>query len=390
MPACAKNDLGLKFPRLSRGINLHHLLNWPEVDGDGTRISYRWPPFSGPSYQLADSELALIRSIGFDFLRITADPGILIMASGERFEFLVAYVKRLLDRLFAAGFNVVLDLHPVAVNPDFAPLRLVEDRRAERFQSYCRMVRRLAAALSTLPAEKFALELMNEPWLSTQPQQARWPQMLEELHACAREAAPNLPLVLTGPDWSSAAALTYLDPSPYRNSNVLYTFHYYDPHAYTHQGVEGDENELVAGLHWPASVENAQEALQGALARAEERPGFGLRQKRDVKKSLNDFIAASHDMARMRDAFAAVAAWSDAHFIPRERIFLGEFGCVSESHGVMIPNRLAWLTAVRKIAETFQFPWAFWAYKGYGRMALVEQGRIDWPTVEALGLRHDE
>ncbi len=389
-PAHARDVSASTFPRLSRGVNFHHLLNWPEMDGAGARASYRWPPFAGPSFQISDNELALLKRIGFDFIRVTADPGILTTASDQRFEFLAAHIRALIERLFSTGFKAVLDLHPVGLNPDYAPLRLVEDSRSETFQAYCRMAGRLAGALAGLPAENFALELMNEPWLSTPPQQARWPQMLHELHARARDAAPNLPLVLTGPDWSSAEALTKLDPSPYRDSNVLYTFHYYDPHAYTHQGVERDENEFVAGLHWPVSPDNAREALQAALGRAEDRPGFALRKKQDVRKSLNAFIASAHDAARVKAAFAAVAEWAQANHISRERILLGEFGCVSESHGVPTPDRLDWLTAIRRTAEEFQFPWAFWAYKGYGHMALVEQDRMDWAAIEALGLRHDQ
>lgn len=376
------------FPRLSHGVNLHQLLNWPEITEGGRDRAYVWPPFAQPSYSIRDSELAQLRAIGFDFLRVTADPGILISSTGDRGAFLLEHIRRVVTRLLGAGFKVVLDLHPVAANPPYAPVRVVE--RSPTFEAYCDMTGRVAGALADLPLDRFALELMNEPWLSSAAQQARWPKMLVALHDHARRAAPDLPLVLTGADWSSARALASLDPAPFRDSNVLYTFHYYDPHSFTHQGVEGDENAPVAGLGWPVSAAGAAEALQAALRRAEDAPGFGLQKRQELARAFQKLAREPHGAGRIEADFDSVANWAQANAIPIERIFLGEFGCVSKAHEVATPNRLEWLSAVRKAAEARRIPWALWAYKGYGGMGLVGDHGVDWPVIAALGLRHAE
>lgn len=54
-------------PRLHRGISIHHLMNWPEVDGQGSAFRYLWPPFAGPGYQISAAELLALRRTGFDF-----------------------------------------------------------------------------------------------------------------------------------------------------------------------------------------------------------------------------------------------------------------------------------------------------------------------------------
>ncbi|MFG1379824.1 hypothetical protein V5F85_23605, partial [Xanthobacter autotrophicus ATCC 700551] len=37
-------------PRLVRGLNAHHLLNWPEQVLNGEEFNYLWPPFQQQKY----------------------------------------------------------------------------------------------------------------------------------------------------------------------------------------------------------------------------------------------------------------------------------------------------------------------------------------------------
>ncbi len=84
-PALAKTATPKQaYPKLRRGMNFHHLLNWPEVKENGARLDYVWPPFAAPAYELHDAELARLRMLGFDFLRVTAAPSIFIVSPGAR------------------------------------------------------------------------------------------------------------------------------------------------------------------------------------------------------------------------------------------------------------------------------------------------------------------
>jgi hypothetical protein len=382
----------MTFPRLTRGINLHHLLNWPDTTPGKGRIEYVWPPFETVNYKISDDELSRLKAMRFDFLRVTADPSIFLASGNGKREHLIRLVRQTVNRFIGAGFNVIFDLHPVAVNPDYAPLKIIENIDSPVFRAYADLVEQMARSLNDLPRERFAFELMNEPWLDSRAEVARWQPMLELLHAHARHGSATLPLILGGAQWSSARALVQLDLRPFKGSNVLYTFHYYDPHTFTHQGVGGDEGAFLGGLQWPPAHDNIVRVRDAAFVRIEttnNSPAVVRRNKDITRKLLTDYELAAHDRQCLHDDFAAVAKWAAQRGIPPQRIFLGEFGCVNAANNIPLgEDRARWLRAVRDAAEEFGFAWALWAYKGYGGMALLDnKDQIDIAIVKALDLQ---
>ncbi|MEI6715618.1 MAG: cellulase family glycosylhydrolase [Verrucomicrobiota bacterium] len=384
----------LPYPKLIKGISLHHLLNWPDAKTDKGKTEYIWPPFETPEYQISDTELVHLKAMGFDFLRVTVDPSIFLAhsasADSPKRKHLIQVSKTTIQRLIDAGFSVLFDLHPVGVNPDYAPLKLVESINSPTFKAYADLVEVLAGSFAQLDANRFAFELMNEPWLDTQEEVARWQAMMELLHTRARKGSATLPLVLTGAQWGDRKALMRLDLKPFKNSNVLYTFHYYDPHTFTHQGVEGDEAEFLAGLNWSISQDNLKKVREQAYRRIEgtKNSSKEIKQIKDVTtKLLKDYELTAHDQTRVRSDFEALSKWATSEGIPVQRIFLGEFGCVASAHKVPVgASHSVWLRSIRETAEAFGFPWALWAYKGYGGMGLIEGGKVDKGIAAGLNL----
>ena len=76
---------------LHRGVAIHEWLNWAPLAEDG---SYRWPPYRSVADWLSASrpapdwpkgnQFARIRAMGFDFVRLSVDPGPLLATSGDR------------------------------------------------------------------------------------------------------------------------------------------------------------------------------------------------------------------------------------------------------------------------------------------------------------------
>jgi endoglucanase len=382
------------YPRFARGINFHHLLNWPNVQKlDNGKVNYVWPPFADEKFKVSDSELAKLKRVGFDSIRLTADPSIFAEADGDRRRVLDRLVQDTISRLLGAGFKVVFDLHPVAVNPDYAPAKLIADSSAPVFMSYARLVEHMAGVLKDMPYDKVVFELMNEPWIARDSDFPRWQAMQQELHSRARAAAPNLPLLLTGALWSNIRALISLDVHPFKDSNVLYTFHYYDPHTFTHQSVRGDDAEYIVDLTWPPQNDNINKVLQDALTRIANDQKLDENTKRQkqsrTRKLLSDYRIANHTADQIKADFASVEQWAVRNSVSRDRIVLGEFGCVATSNDLkVLQARSAWLRAVRTTAEEFGFPWAFWAYKGWGGMSLMDTRgtQLDEGVLETLGL----
>lgn len=378
-------------PRLHRGIGVHHLLNWPEIEGEGTSLRYVWPPFASAGYQIGAAELHALRRAGFDFVRLTVDPSIFIVASDRQRPDLERHAQGVVARFIEAGFAVVFDLHPVAVNPAYRPEALVDPATPDLFSDYVDMVGRVGSMLRDFPPDRLALELFNEPWLADLTDAKRWQAMLERLHARARQSDSLRPLVLNGLQWDSLKGLFALDTRSFRGSNVLYTFHYYDPHAFTHQGVAGDTRWL-GGLKWPADDDNARTVLKTALAAIAGDASLSGEAKAEAQASTRNYVdmqLSSHPgPARVAGDFAAVSRWGAKQGVPPERIVLGEFGCTSAADGVpLAAERSHWLRTVREASEKAGFGWAYWAYKGSGGMQLIgEGGAFDAETMSALGL----
>ena len=336
--------------------------------------------------------MRVLSGMGFDFIRLTLDPGIFIDVAGtERAAILDAQAVALILRIQAAGFSVVVDLHPVSLNPAYAPRALVASR-ASAFSAYCDLVERFAAALNRLPPDKTVFELMNEPWIEATAEWPRWQQMLEILHQRARKAAPDLALVLTGASWSNWPALLQLYTKPFRGSNVFYTFHYYEPHGFTHQGVSGDYTQFISEVPWPMTAVAVPGLIEAADRRVRSAPNLPADTRANARfrtrQLLENLLLKKHDAAQIEKDFAAVAQWCKVNDIPPERVLLGEFGCVASAVGVPLGgDRLRWIETVRRAAEKERFPWAYWTYKGWGGMGMIDpEGRFDGTVLAPLGL----
>lgn len=395
-PACARGlrsaSDGKTALRLRRGVNFHHLLNWPQLASQpGQPLTYLTPPFSDGEHAFDPGEARRVRAAGFDFVRLTLDPAIHLAASpGERRALEMVVLDRVRG-LNAADLAVIVDLHPVSQNPRYAPERLVVEG-APDFPAYGALVGRLAKLLAA-ESRRVALELFNEP-PGYQPEvMRRWQGQLEMLHATARASAPKLTLVINGARWDAPEPLQQLNIEPFRSGPVIYTFHYYAPYAFTHQGVEMDVVRYMRDLEWPGQPGQSQAVLGATLTRLAADPAVPADRKEvlatELRRVLSEYPGEA-TVIRLESDFAALAAWASRNGLPPSNLLMGEFGAVKVvgASPAQRRSRLAWLAAVRRTAERHAFPWAFWALKGYGGMELIPKGSqvMDTDTLQALGL----
>jgi hypothetical protein len=66
-----------------RGIGVHSLMNWGATE-PGRPNLYTFRPFSGPDYDLPMPLLREVATAGFDFYRLTLDPGPFLQLTGRR------------------------------------------------------------------------------------------------------------------------------------------------------------------------------------------------------------------------------------------------------------------------------------------------------------------
>src|SRR5579859_1969595 len=238
---------------LTRGINLSHWFA------------------QAPSYDLSHiqscltaADLARIRSAGFVHVRLPlnplflldpADPATLRPAGS-------AALDAAISMIMEHGLAVIVDLHP----EDDLKLELaVSDAAVIQLERFWYA---LARHLAVRDPEVLFLEVLNEPVMRDG---VRWAAVQRTLLAAMRAGAPDHTLIATGHTWSDVDALCMLEPV--RDPNVVYNFHYYDPHTFSHQGATWGE------AYWPALQQIPYPVdLQAALALLQAIPDEAARQ----------------------------------------------------------------------------------------------------------------
>src|ERR1019366_7906355 len=125
----------------------------------------------------------------------------------------------------ADGLAVQIDLHP---EDGYKQQLRTSDDQVDRLTM---LWRKLAAHYASRDPERVFFEILNEPEVSDP---SRWSGIQARVAAAIREAAPRHTIIATGPNYSDIQDLLTLQPLA--DGNTIYNFHFYDPHAFTHQG----------------------------------------------------------------------------------------------------------------------------------------------------------
>jgi len=310
------------------------------------------------------SDIVLIKSAGFDHVRLSVNPQPMMDAmrrrdgSTEYFGYLDAAVKMILD----AGLAVELDMHPES---DFKERLAKEDDFVQRFADFWSTV---AQHYASWDAERVFFEILNEPEMSDA---YRWYGVEAKLAAAIRRGAPSNTIIATGARWDDDDDLVFLEPLP--DTNVVYVFHFYEPHIFTHQGATWGSYywHWLKGLHYPSSPENAAQVAKLVPE---------ARDRMQVIRYGQDHWDASRIEAEIDQA----VDWAKQRGVPLVCNEFGVFRYFSDPQ-----ERAAWIKDVRTSLERHNIGWAMWDYSGsFGVVTNREtKAKLDEVTVRALGLK---
>jgi len=344
-----------RLARLRRGINLSHwFAQAPRADYSAAHLKSH----------TTERDVALIREMGFDHVRFTVEPAPLLDgATPARLN--PGHLRHLdaaLDMLLASGLAVILDIHPA---DEFKHRLRADDRAVADFEEFWRS---LARHVSRRDPERLFLEILNEPVIEDA---YRWMGIQARVAAAVRESAPRHTIIATGPRWSAVSELLRVEPVA--DPNVIYNFHFYEPHTFTHQGATwgSDYWPHLKGLPYPSSPE----AVAGLLTGVENQAALAaLRQYGDER----------WDAARVEREIAPAVAWARRRGVP---LMCNEFGAYRRF--TPPEARLRWIEDVRRALERQGVGWTMWDYAGSFAVVIKKDGRAtpDPRTLAALGLR---
>jgi Cellulase (glycosyl hydrolase family 5) len=380
---------------LRRGIN-----TWPWFDltreYPAPRTDYAWPPFQLDRPVPTARDLRRLRAAGFDFIRIPVDPGPFIAAHPAQRQILEAQLQTAVKKALAAGLAVVVNIQANSATHYWTPERMFASTRAPAFSAYVALAASIARNLTHLDLSRVALEPVNEP--SQACGSKIWNEVQMHLLHRLRAAAPNLTLVATGSCGSMIAGLEALDPAPLAAfAPLLFTFHFYEPYLFTHQGAPWMTSEPIYralnDVPWPASAGSLKATLAAVKARMATETATSEDEKNAVyaqtKKQLEIYFAAKPGRPYIDHYLAKAKAWGEKHAIPPHHILMGEFGAL-RSRGTIVAaapaDQARYIRDVRESAERFGFPWALWdLFSGMGIMN-DKTHALDPRLIAALGL----
>jgi len=201
-------------------------------------------------------DIALIKSMGFDHVRLSVNPQPMMLdhrpdeIPSEYLGYLDSAIRMILDH----GLAVVIDLHP---DSDFKTRLAKDDSFVQEFSDFWRA---LALHYSSWDPDRVFFEILNEPEFNDR---YRWYGVQAKLATAIREGAPQHTIIAAGARWSNDDELVFLEPL--RDPNVIYAFHFYEPHIFTHQGATWGAYSWhwVKGLEYPSTPESAAKVATG-------------------------------------------------------------------------------------------------------------------------------
>ena len=316
-------------------------------------------------------DIALIKSMGFDHIRLSVDPEPMMrhnMADQLPADYL-GYLDAAVEMMLDHGLAVIIDMHPES---DFKQRLVQHDDSVEQFSDYWRAI---AQHYSNLDPEMVFFEVLNEPEFHDR---YRWAGVQAKLASSIREGAPQHTIIAAGANWSDVEDLVPMTPLP--DSNVIYNFHFYDPHTFTHQGATWGVNywHFESKLAYPATIEDAQK-----VAALEPDPGNRLAV---LRYGLDHW-----DANRMNIEIGQAAEWAKRWNVPLTCNEFGVYRRVSDPQ-----DRARWIHDVRSTLEHYGIGWNMWDFggrgegKGFGVVNGPKEGpnTPDGVTLEALGLKH--
>nr|WP_246388241.1 glycoside hydrolase family 5 protein [Novosphingobium fluoreni] len=301
-------DVDAVTPLLKRAINL--LGYDPLWDGQ-------------PHSRFRLSQFREIRAAGFTAVRINlrAFP---YMDVNNRLS--PAWIERVNDVTNAAiseGLAVILDEH------DHVDCRADNDPCADKLAAFWTQ---FAPRFAGMPPTVL-FEIMNEPGGPWSPEM--WNKHAARSLRLIRASNPRRAIII-GPACSNDFRCLDNLTLPDADRQIIVTFHYYVPLAFTHQGTPW--NPLYSnktGVSW----------------------------------------GRSGDLRVLESDFEIVKEWGIAHHRP---IFLGEFGAYEQAPRA---ERIAYIGAVARTAERHGFGWAIWQFQQ--NFALYDTKAKKWDA-EAL------
>lgn len=224
-------------------------------------------------------------------------------------------VEQIVDWSLSRGLVTIINAHhDTWVMEDY-------DHNIERLEAIWRQISERFKSKS----ENLLFEVLNEPNGNITDGQIN--DMNQRILTLIRGTNPTRQVIIGAGFWNSWRSLVYNLRLP-EDPNLIATFHYYDPYAFTHE--------------------------------------------------LTGTWGTEADKAEVRKSFDAVKAWSEKNHIP---VYLGEYGAKVETDA---STRLVWYDFISDIAQKYGFASSVWDDEGWFKLYDRKTRTFDQDTLKKI------
>jgi len=202
---------------INRGTNIGHWLSQSKQRGE-ERQKF-----------ILEKDIRFIDSVGFDHIRLPIDEEQMWDENEKRHDDAFALMQNCLEWARKEGLRVIIDLHILRshyFNAQEKPLWT----KVEEQDKFIRLWKDLSSCLHEWPNAMVAYEFMNEPVADDAEQ---WNVLLARVADSIRRWEPQRVLVIGSNRWQSAATFDQLR-IPANDTNIVLSFHFYEPMVLTH------------------------------------------------------------------------------------------------------------------------------------------------------------
>lgn len=292
----AQGPAHFRCQNFRKGMNLS---NWLEATWQNG-----WPTANGYTHD----DLVKMKEAGITSIRLP-------ICFEEITDTLAPYTVDVNHPLFARIDTVIswcIDLQMAMIIDNHHQWNIVNQNWRAQTDRFAHLWSVVAQRYSYLNTEQFTFELLNEPAFGIHIDSMN--MVFNQAIDTIRKYAPNHSLIV-GPNFSSTGqAFANLTPLP--DTNLIYTFHCYDPYQFTHQGFSWAQPAMPLGTSFPSSFD-----------------------------------------AMLHNAWKQVVLWKQTYNKP---VFLGEFGA-----GVFgdDASRCRWMQYMGAKIDSFNIPWFYWDWR---------------------------
>ena len=301
---------------------------------NGVSISWleqTWEPKAISQNRITNIDFKLLKTLGFKSIRLPV-----AFEHYEAKKIPVATVLKRIDEVWKLcdknGLKLVIDYHYGSLN---------DTNYTAETQVIIKTWLMLTKRYIKIPADKLFFELYNEP-PPMNPQ--LWKDAAYNIINAIRKVDKQRTLLVGASNYNSIYELSRLVRLP--DENIIYTFHFYEPFFFTHQGAAWVGNQVATtGVPFPYNVEKFP------VLNPKAKGTWGETNYYQYKSDGNE--------QSVKDKLQIVKNWSARYYVP---VICSEYGVYNQYAD--LESRCRYIKAVRTNLKQMQMPGMMWDYNG--------------------------